>query len=45
MLRAFGGDVFDADGKKCLLNTPESITGLKVDRGPVLVGLGVPVVG
>ncbi|MGE3273380.1 MAG: sugar ABC transporter substrate-binding protein [Chloroflexota bacterium] len=28
-LRAFKGDVFDADGKKCLLNTPESIEGLK----------------
>ncbi len=28
-LRAFGGDLFDADGKKCLLNTPESIKGLK----------------
>ena len=30
LLRAFGGDLFDADGKKCLLNTPESIKGLKV---------------
>jgi ABC-type glycerol-3-phosphate transport system substrate-binding protein len=29
VLRAFGGDVFDADGKKCLLNTKESIAGLK----------------
>ncbi|MCC7370469.1 MAG: sugar ABC transporter substrate-binding protein [Chloroflexi bacterium] len=28
-LRAFKGDLFDADGKKCLLNTPESIAGLK----------------
>ncbi len=28
-LRAFGGDLFDADGKKTLLNTPESIAGLK----------------
>jgi multiple sugar transport system substrate-binding protein len=28
-LRAFGGDLFDADGKKCLLNTPESKAGLK----------------
>jgi ABC-type glycerol-3-phosphate transport system substrate-binding protein len=28
-LRAYGGDLFDADGKKCLLNTPESIAGLK----------------
>ncbi len=30
MLRAFGGDLFDADGKKSLLNTPESIAALKV---------------
>jgi ABC-type glycerol-3-phosphate transport system substrate-binding protein len=28
-LRAFGGDLFDNDGKKCLLNTPESKAGLK----------------
>ena len=28
-LRAYGGDLFDADGKKCLLNTPESKAGLK----------------
>jgi ABC-type glycerol-3-phosphate transport system substrate-binding protein len=28
-LRAFGGDLFDADGKQCLLNTPESKAGLK----------------
>ena len=28
-MRAFGGDLFDADGKKCLLNTPESKAGLK----------------
>jgi ABC-type glycerol-3-phosphate transport system substrate-binding protein len=28
-LRAFGGDLFDADGKQCLLNTPESRAGLK----------------
>ncbi|HYV29978.1 MAG TPA: sugar ABC transporter substrate-binding protein, partial [Candidatus Binatia bacterium] len=28
-LRAFGGDLFDADGKKCLLNTPESKAGLQ----------------
>jgi len=27
-LRAFGGDLFDVDGKKCLLNTPESKAGL-----------------
>jgi ABC-type glycerol-3-phosphate transport system substrate-binding protein len=30
ILRAFGGDVFDPAGKKCLLNTKESIEGLKV---------------
>src|SRR5207248_4705465 len=29
-LRAFGGSVFDADGKKCLLNTAESKAALKV---------------
>lgn len=28
-LRAYGGDLFDADGKKCLLNTPESKAGLR----------------
>ena len=28
-LRAFKGDLFDADGKKSLLNTPESVAGLK----------------
>jgi ABC-type glycerol-3-phosphate transport system substrate-binding protein len=28
-LRAHGGDLFDADGKKSLLNTPESLAGLK----------------
>ena len=28
-LRAFGGDLFDIDGKKCLLNTPESKAALK----------------
>ena len=28
-LRAFGGDLFDVDGKKSLLNTPESKAGLK----------------
>jgi ABC-type glycerol-3-phosphate transport system substrate-binding protein len=30
MLRSFGGDLFDNDGKKCLLNTPDSIKGLQV---------------
>jgi ABC-type glycerol-3-phosphate transport system substrate-binding protein len=30
VLRAFGGDVFDPEGKKCLLNTKESIEGLKL---------------
>ncbi len=30
MMRAFGGSLFDADGKKCLLNTPESKAALKV---------------
>ena len=28
-LRAFGGDLFDADGKKCLLNSDQSKAGLK----------------
>src|SRR6266567_3660490 len=28
-LRGFGGDLFDIDGKKCLLATPESKAGLK----------------
>jgi ABC-type glycerol-3-phosphate transport system substrate-binding protein len=28
-LRAFGGDLFDPAGKKCLLNTAESVAGLK----------------
>jgi multiple sugar transport system substrate-binding protein len=28
-LRAFGGDMFDAEGKKCLINTPESKEGLR----------------
>ena len=43
MMRAFGGDVFDADGKKCLLNTPESIKGLKVVEELYKAGVGVPV--
>jgi len=29
-LRAFGGDLFDVDGKQCLLNKAESKAGLKV---------------
>jgi ABC-type glycerol-3-phosphate transport system substrate-binding protein len=29
-LRAFGGDLFDADGKKCLMNSPEAKQGLTV---------------
>lgn len=28
VLRAFGGDIYDADGRKCLLGTPESKAGL-----------------
>lgn len=28
-LRAFGAELFDAEGKKCLLNTAESKAGLK----------------
>jgi ABC-type glycerol-3-phosphate transport system substrate-binding protein len=30
MMRAFGGSLFDADGKKCLLNTAESKAALKI---------------
>ncbi len=41
-LRAFGGDLFDADGKKTLLNTPESIAGLKVLAGLYQQGSAIP---
>ncbi|MDP8924725.1 MAG: sugar ABC transporter substrate-binding protein, partial [Chloroflexota bacterium] len=41
-LRAFGGDLFDAEGKKCLLNTPESKAGLKVLADLYTSGAAVP---
>lgn len=41
-LRAFGGDLFDAEGKKCLLNTPESKAGLKVLADFYKTGAAVP---
>ena len=41
-LRAFGGDLFDADGKKCLLNTPESKAGLKALADLYKSGAAIP---
>jgi ABC-type glycerol-3-phosphate transport system substrate-binding protein len=41
-LRAFGGDLFDADGKQCLLNTPESKAGLKVLTELYRSGAAIP---
>jgi ABC-type glycerol-3-phosphate transport system substrate-binding protein len=41
-LRAFGGDLFDADGKKCLLNTPESKAGLKALADLYKAGAAIP---
>jgi ABC-type glycerol-3-phosphate transport system substrate-binding protein len=41
-LRAFGGSVFDADGKKCLLNTPESKAALKVMAELYKSGAAIP---
>jgi len=41
-LRAFGGDLFDADGKKCLLNTPESKAGLKALADLYKAGSAMP---
>jgi ABC-type glycerol-3-phosphate transport system substrate-binding protein len=41
-LRAFKGDLFDADGKKCLLNTPESIAALKAFAQPFKDGSALP---
>src|SRR5207237_2946333 len=40
--RAFGGSVFDADGKQCLLNTPESTAGLKVMADLYSSGAAIP---
>jgi len=41
-LRAFGGDLFDIDGKKCLLSTPESKAGLKALAGLYSSGSAYP---
>jgi ABC-type glycerol-3-phosphate transport system substrate-binding protein len=41
-LRAFGGDLFDIDGKKCLLNTPESKAGLQVLADLYKSGSAIP---
>jgi ABC-type glycerol-3-phosphate transport system substrate-binding protein len=41
-LRAFKGDLFDADGKKCLLNTPEAMAALKMFAQPFKDGSAVP---
>jgi len=41
-LRAFGGSLFDADGKKCLLSTPESKAGLKVMAELYKSGAAIP---
>src|SRR6266851_666705 len=41
-LRAFGGDLFDVDGKQCLLNTPESKAGLKVLAELYKSGAAIP---
>ena len=42
MMRAFGGSLFDADGKKCLLNTPESKAALKVVADLYKSGVAYP---
>ena len=41
-LRAFGGSVFDATGKQCLLNTAESKAGLKVLADLYTTGVAYP---
>ncbi|MGI9148814.1 MAG: ABC transporter substrate-binding protein [Chloroflexota bacterium] len=41
-LRAFGGDLFDADGKQCLLSAPESKAGLKVFADLYTAGSAYP---
>jgi arabinogalactan oligomer/maltooligosaccharide transport system substrate-binding protein len=41
-LRAFGGDLFDVDGKQCLLSTPESKAGLKVLAELYKSGAAIP---
>ena len=42
MMRAFGGSLFDADGKKCLLNTPESKAALKIVADLYKSGVAYP---
>lgn len=41
-LRAFGGSVFDADGKKCLLNSDQSKAGLKALADLYSSGAAIP---
>src|SRR5713226_3413893 len=41
-LRAFGGSLFDADGKQCQLNTPESKAGLKAMTDLYSSGAAIP---
>jgi ABC-type glycerol-3-phosphate transport system substrate-binding protein len=41
-LRAFGGTLFDADGKQCQLNTPESKAGLKAMADLYSSGVAIP---
>lgn len=41
-LRAFGGSLFDADGKQCLLNAPESKAGLKAMAALYQAGTAFP---
>ena len=41
-LRAYGGSLFDADGKQCLLNTPESKAALKVVAELYKSGSAIP---
>jgi multiple sugar transport system substrate-binding protein len=41
-LRAYGGDLFDPDGKQCLLNTAESKAGLKVFAELYKSGAAIP---
>jgi ABC-type glycerol-3-phosphate transport system substrate-binding protein len=42
MLRAFGGTLFDADGKQCLLNTPESKAALRIVADLYKSGVAYP---
>jgi len=42
MLRAFGGTLFDADGKQCQLNTPESKAALRIVADLYKSGVAYP---